>query len=212
MSGKSNAMERVFEEAMASAVKDTGGFIPGGLVSVGLTIKGDHAGHFVFTPDPKADPTVWLSQTVQAGDVIGEWEQPAFTTGKTAEMAFGFVPPSARVTDAEVYCERTAQEVSRMREIIMERGWVQHTLFKEGRVCLLGAASVLAGDLEYDEGFRRRKAVTTALTRYLAQQGLLDPYTGSLPQWNDAKGRTVGEVLDMLEQAAIWVKEKASAW
>ncbi len=97
----------------------------------------------------------------------------------------------------------------------MERGWVQHALMVGGKVCLVGAAVVVAEQshlfYQYPEIVRERQIIVRALYSYMAEHQLITE-AQDIPEWNDAQDRTVGEVLDMLEQAAIWVKEKASAW
>lgn len=145
---------------------------------VGQVITQDEA--FVYDP-------------VQAPE---ELDPQAFSTGKSVTVDLGRSPWAP--TDAEIFSQETVDDLAETRRQIMQRGWIQGVLVGYFGVCLLGGLAAAQPVL------RRQRAASVALQRYLTRKG----WRYSVAQWNDADGRTVGEVLDVVEQAAAWVKGK----
>lgn len=125
--------------------------------------------------------------------------------------------------------EQTAADLRGAADVIRERGWHQGSLIgRGGRVCAVGALSIQAGVLglmqagvpgemcaepvqaRFDRVESSRKALceVLGLKVFYIHQG--DMYNGDqVPDWNDAEGRTVDDVLNGLEKAAIWAEEQA---
>lgn len=92
----------------------------------------------------------------------------------------------------------TPAEQLELTALVIERyGWAQGKYrSRSGRRCILGAQAVL-----YRLGYGDESSVTRAadhLQAVLTARGIRQPYH----QWNDAPGRTQGEVLALLREAA----------
>lgn len=105
------------------------------------------------------------------------------------------------LTDRDLFTERTADALAKVRDVIMERGWIQGEMRTPDGVCLLGGIDAAAF------GDRQHRAVQAVLERYLGSLiGL--PHGINIPKWNDSDGRTFNEVITVLDGCIAWVKEK----
>ncbi|MFE5548318.1 hypothetical protein ACFQ71_31460 [Streptomyces sp. NPDC056534] len=88
--------------------------------------------------------------------------------------------------------------------LVIERyGWHRGTLRSTtGRRCILGAQAVLFRLGYGDE--TTAIAAGTRLQAVLAQRGITEPYH----RWNDATGRTLGEVLALVRTAATHARQE----
>lgn len=114
-----------------------------------------------------------------------------------------YAGPADPITGADMWSEQTVEELTRAREVIVERGWVQGALMRPGGVCLAGAVIVARSG----RSDRRYRVLLAVLTAFLAEQKGWR-HTGAVVSWNDDKERTRDEVLDLLHECAIWVKGK----
>lgn len=90
--------------------------------------------------------------------------------------------------------------LQRMKENLMERGWLQGALVNEcGNVCLSGSMMTLP---EYKDEIRETQAATEAVLAINQQ------IVCSIPDWNDAPGRTFNDVIDLLDGLIISEKER----
>lgn len=197
MSGKSNIMGEVFREAWLRATSEPPGGTPGGTPGRPVLLVLDTKGGSEFATFGVAAEGIPWEFTDEEAPTLQEWAKPLSTTGKT--VTFEFAP-----SDSEIFSEQTAQDITRLREIVLECGWIQHNFRDEDGVCILGGVIVVA-----DGAWLRHFAMEQAILRYLIAHDLISYYGGSIAQYNDAPGRTVGEVLAVLERIAVWVKEKA---
>jgi hypothetical protein len=84
----------------------------------------------------------------------------------------------------------------RAAELVRERGFCQGPWRAGGPLCAAGAVGMAATDL----GFSRAEmeAVVLRFARVLGGSAAYDVHS-----WNDARGRSAGEVVDALERAAF---------
>jgi hypothetical protein len=103
--------------------------------------------------------------------------------------------------EREMFTEQTVDELGRIRDTIIERGWIQGNARTADGVCLLGGIGETVG------WHTRRQAVLAALLEtylgHLVGLGRID-----IPAWNDSPVRTVGEVIKVLDDCIVWVKGK----
>lgn len=89
---------------------------------------------------------------------------------------------------------------------LIEKGWTQHVYVeRQGRqacYCLLGAVSKAAvGAPDYEKGLlRSHKKLERAVSPVLRALGCADAFSAAV--WNDARGRTQAEVVEVLGRAA----------
>ena len=80
-------------------------------------------------------------------------------------------------------------DLFKVADVIRERGWCQGQMFnRAGNVCIIGAINV-AWDTDLISAW-------TVMER-------LNRYTNGITRWNDAPGRTVDEVLALIEAVAM---------
>ena len=94
----------------------------------------------------------------------------------------------------------------RAAEVIEERGWTQGSYCDgDGGVCAMGAISVGAGyppeSIDGLANYVSGKAVMK-LIKVIDPQGKFVDRIGSIPDWNDTRGRTKEEVIAALRTAA----------
>ena len=95
--------------------------------------------------------------------------------------------------------KKALEVLEHMKENLFERGWCQGQLELEtGEVCLSGALATLTNYEEYYALF----ALSTALDSIHKAIG-----GASIPGWNDEPGRTFNEVIEVIDKAAIIIKE-----
>lgn len=100
--------------------------------------------------------------------------------------------------DKDRFSEQTVDDLTTLRDTLFERGWIQHEMRTDQGVCLLGGI----GELPYHE---RQGTIRLVLDQYLTE---MDGEYHTIPSWNDATGRTFGQVIEMLDGCIAWVKEK----
>ena len=92
--------------------------------------------------------------------------------------------------------------VQEIVDTILTKGWTQGMMFdRTGAVCLLGATACVG--LENLGAFKYGAVVLDTI------QKRTGPFVAS---WNDTEGRTVNDVLAMLHDCQIELKEMESAW
>jgi hypothetical protein len=100
-----------------------------------------------------------------------------------------------------------------MRDVLAARGWTQNCYMDEpGRRCLLGAAAAVWSP----ERCPALSAALTALEDKIAEMypcgaalRSVNSHAGSsLPVFNDAPGRTLQEILDLIDKTLIGLEEK----
>jgi hypothetical protein len=111
-----------------------------------------------------------------------------------------------QVSDAELFTERTVDDINQLRETLIRQGWVTGKLLdpRTGRMCLLGGIQTI-------DDHSRRDVLREALGRFITkhdQPEVVGAIIGDIAAWNDKSGRTFAEVTDMLDRCARWVKEK----
>lgn len=96
-----------------------------------------------------------------------------------------------------------AEVLRKAADVIRARGWRQHDYGEEsGPVCAVGALNVAMGGDPWDD-----HGPYTAEERLRQFLGWGD----SVSRWNDARGRTVEEVIAALEKAASLAEALAEA-
>lgn len=83
----------------------------------------------------------------------------------------------------------------------VSRGWVQYVAQRGERVCTAQALSSSITELGLDNENHRWEFNRSAETLMKAIQEQYGPEWGSIPQWNDAPGRTQEEVIDTFDHA-----------
>jgi hypothetical protein len=95
----------------------------------------------------------------------------------------------------------TAVELLRATALRLEvSGWTQHVgEDRDGRCCLLGALEKEAGDQNapYNEAYHALNAARGGWGRI------------ALTRWNDTRGRTLSEVLELIAKAIVWIEGEA---
>ncbi len=97
--------------------------------------------------------------------------------------------------------EEWRQDALAAAQYIREHGWCQGVtrIVPTGAVCIIGAIDAATG-FEWD-GNNSPPERTNRCTSAVAER-LGDGHTMSIAQWNDERGRTVGEVIAALEAIA----------
>lgn len=94
-------------------------------------------------------------------------------------------------------------------EVLRERGWTQHVLEnEEGEVCLVGALKI-AADVPIESSYSvLEKASSSALVVLIDVLVENYPNRASPSRFNDTEGRTVEEVIAVLEEVATHFDEQ----
>lgn len=110
--------------------------------------------------------------------------------------------------------EQTIADLRGARAAIVEHGWTQGTLIRRGKLCSVGGILAVCGmDAKQSDftgiDWSRVRAARQAISDCVGCGELVpgDTFDG-VPEWNDQKDRTVDDVLNAFEKAAIQLEER----
>lgn len=114
---------------------------------------------------------------------------------------------------------QAVENLQRAKEVLMEQGWRQHAAggVEKGNnspVCLVGglmkATNFTFGEIQHIPGY---KAMATIVGQRLhwPPETYLHEYSIPIPTYNDEKGRTFNEVVDVIDEAIILAKQEQAS-
>lgn len=93
-------------------------------------------------------------------------------------------------------------------EQLRRDGWIQGAMFNRPAMCLVGALDYVTRC----EGDQSQCAYGDARTAFKACHGIAsiaEEVSDGIPEWNDFPGRTIEDVTNAMEKAALWLEEMA---
>jgi hypothetical protein len=107
------------------------------------------------------------------------------------------------------------EDIEQVKQALLRRGWIQGSLDTEEGVCLMGGVNVaFQPDVRPMTAPRGEQVADVIETYLLAERDAEvpecdEPVLRPVAAWNDAPGRTLAEVTAMLDECAVWVKERS---
>lgn len=110
--------------------------------------------------------------------------------------------------------EDVAAALDRAAKVIEEDGWTQGCMFGENdTVCAMGAiVRATSGSML---AYVPTSAASSLLWSYLNTVGVVSDANAEryaitgISQWNDMPNRTAADVINAMEKAAVWARERA---
>jgi hypothetical protein len=149
----------------------------------------------------------YADQVRQFADLIVSQQDHGKLSGYRVRLTTGQVWGGVELHDMptptyrEMFTERTVDDLGKVRDTILERGWIQGNAMTVDGVCLLGGIGETVGWRT-----RRNAILATVLEIYLGR--LVGLGRIGIHTWNDSPVRTFGEVITVLDDCIAWVKEK----